>query len=106
MSRDLDLRFIDARDIAAEARIVLGIQGYPSKDQAPLILDEAIRIFHSKSDKEQHHLRQMNWELEAIKLSAGSQSSSDWIDSSDRNSITSDVVRSNTRRGIMGIFRR
>ncbi len=107
LSRELDLRFIDARDIAAEARIVLGIEGYPNKDQAHIILDEAIRIFQTKSDKEQHRLRRMNMELEAIKLSASSQSSSEWIDSSDRqSSITSENNRSNSRRGVMGIFRR
>lgn len=106
--RELDLRFIDARDIAAEARIALAIEGYPTKDQASMILDEAIRIFQSKPDKEQNHMRRMNLELEAIKTSAGSQSGWDCMDSSSSQMMASSEhsMSKNNRRGIMSVFRR
>ena len=115
LARELDLRFIDARNLAAEARIGLGIEGYPTKEQSNLIFEEAVRLFQSKSDKEQSHLRQRNWELEAVKMSSGSSSAgSDWLDSgSDHHhrpgvsGASSERPSSRNKRigGILGVFR-
>ena len=33
LTRELNLRFIDARMLVTEARITLGIEGYPDRDQ-------------------------------------------------------------------------
>ena len=72
LSRELDLRFIDARAITAEARVALGIEGYPSMDKGSEIREEAIRIFQNKAENEKEAMRRMNWELEALKSTSNS----------------------------------
>lgn len=108
LTRSLDLRFIDARNIAAEARLSLGIDGYPSEDQVYQLRDEAVRIFQSKSQEEQRKMRRQNWDLEAVKIPAGSMSMSDYMDSggSDSGSVTSGSSETSSRRGLRGMFRR
>ena len=75
LSRELDVSFIDARNIAAEARVVLAIEGYPTADQVSMIVDEAHRIFQNMPMDEQKRLRMKNLELETIKSSSSSLSS-------------------------------
>ena len=75
LSRELDVSFIDARNIAAEARVVLAIEGYPTADQVSMIVDEARRIFQNMPMDEQKRLRMKNLELETIKSSSSSLSS-------------------------------
>lgn len=114
LARELDLRFIDARNIVAEARIGLGIEGYPTKEQGSLIYEEAVRLFQAKSDKEQNRLREKNWELEAVKMSSSSSSGSDWLDAgsehrprtlSSSSSAPSERWKSHKRTGgILGVF--
>ena len=45
LTREFEIRFIDARVLATEARLNLGIKGYIAKDQEQAVIDEAIRIF-------------------------------------------------------------
>ena len=108
LARELDLRFIDARNIAAEARIVLGIEGYPTKEQGILIFEESVRIFQTKSNKEQNLLRQKNWELESVKMSSSSSSGSDWLDAGSEHRTTSKSERPSKSHkrtgGILGMF--
>ena len=75
LSRELDVSFIDARNIAAEARVALDIEGYPTADQVSKIVDEAHRIFQNMPREEQKRLRIKNMELQAIKSSCSSLSS-------------------------------
>jgi len=115
LARELALRFIDARNLASEARLGLGIEGYPTKEQSNLIFEEAVRIFQSKSDREQNQLQQMNWELEAIKMSSGSSSGSDWLDSGSDHQSPIGMSASSSKRpsrrskrstgGILGVLR-
>jgi len=91
LTRELDLRFIDARTIATEARIALGIEGYPSKEHITMIRDEAVRIFESKSSEDQKAMQRMHHEFEAIKIPGGSLAGSDT--GSDNQSVTSDASR-------------
>ena len=106
LTRELDLRFIDARTIAAEARITLGIEGYPSKEQLSTIRDEAVRIFYAKSIDEQMAMQRMNRDLKSFKFQTDSLSTREsMLDStSDHSLIASDV--SSRQRGIRGFFRR
>ena len=67
LTRELNLRFIDARTIAAEARVALEIDGYPNTDRANEIRVEAIRIFQNKAELEKEAMRRMNCELDAVK---------------------------------------
>ena len=96
LTRELDVRFIDARFIATEARISLGIEGYPTRDQVELLREEGIRIFRNKSPEEQRALQKLNLDLEAVKMPAGSMSRS-VSSSSDLNSIVS--FEADGRRG-------
>jgi hypothetical protein len=45
LTRELDIRFIDARSIVNEAKVGLGIVGYPLKEQDKLLKQEAIKIY-------------------------------------------------------------
>ena len=105
LTRELDLRFIDARNIVAEARLSLGIHGYPSKQEVFQLREEAIRIFHAKPVDEQRTMRRQNWDLEAVKIPTGSMSMSDYMDSgaSDHRSVTSE---SSAGSRLRSLFRR
>lgn len=72
LTRQLDLRFIDARMITAEAKLSLGIDGYPSQHQIRDLQDEAVRIFYTKSKEERATMKQLNFQLESIKTPTGS----------------------------------
>ena len=67
LTRDLHIRFIDARAITNEARIRCGIEGYPTREQQSIIQAEAIKIFQEKPETEKDMLRRMNYNLELIK---------------------------------------
>lgn len=116
LTRELDVRFIDARAIATEARVSLGIQGYPSPDQLCQVRDEALRIYRSKSIQEQHTLQRLNMDLEAVKIPAGSSrrssrtasSSSEELSTSstsDLESLNSGCNRMQRARRFSSIFR-
>jgi hypothetical protein len=70
LTRELDIRFIDARHIATEAEISLGIHGYPSKDQERELREEAIKIFGQRPQETQNTMRRLSADLEAIKTPA------------------------------------
>ena len=118
LTRELDVLFIDARGLAAEARLSLGMDGYPSKNEIYLLRDEAVRIFRAKSQDEQTAYRRRNWDLEAVKIPAGSMSMSDYMDSgeggrcppipptSDSDSVGSFRSGSTGSRGYRGILRK
>ena len=76
LTRELEIRFIDARSIATEAKLNLGIDGYPSEDQLHMIQEEAIRIFaQEKTERERMNMRILNTRLNSIKSSSSSSSS-------------------------------
>ncbi len=67
LTRELGIRFIDARELANEAKIALGISGYPSQNEHVIVRKQARRIFESLSKSEQEKLKVMNCTLTAIK---------------------------------------
>lgn len=75
LTRELDIRFIDARNIATQAKLNLGIQGYPSKDQAVELRRESMSIFEEKSQTDKASMRCLSKEMEAIMIPVGSLSS-------------------------------
>lgn len=101
LTRELDLRFIDARNLATEARRNLGIVGYPSRSQARQVRQEALHIYHSKTLSERRSLQQMNLALVNIKGDTQSTAGCSETDSSDGDS--SHLRR---RSSGFGIFRR
>ena len=113
LTRQLDLRFIDARTLANEARIALGIEGYPSRDEIHRIVGEAVDIFQHKSLDEQQSMQRLHWNLEAIKFPNGAMSrNEESMDStSEHSSVTSSSASLSSdvsgRRGVMrSLFRR
>jgi hypothetical protein len=75
LTRELDIRFIDARNIVTEAKVSLGIQGYPSKDQLQELTLESMRLFESRPEAQKISMRRMSSDLESVKIPAGSLSS-------------------------------
>eukprot|EP00339_Tiarina_fusa_P028845 CAMPEP_0117015480 /NCGR_PEP_ID=MMETSP0472-20121206/12362_1 /TAXON_ID=693140 ORGANISM="Tiarina fusus, Strain LIS" /NCGR_SAMPLE_ID=MMETSP0472 /ASSEMBLY_ACC=CAM_ASM_000603 /LENGTH=135 /DNA_ID=CAMNT_0004719295 /DNA_START=63 /DNA_END=468 /DNA_ORIENTATION=+ len=67
LTRELSLRFIDARNIATEARLNLQIHHYPTKDQEQAILQEACRIFNSRPEEQRCAMQRMSADLRSIK---------------------------------------
>eukprot|EP00934_Nitzschia_sp_Nitz4_P006660 Nitzschia sp. Nitz4//scaffold83_size84149//1530//1856//NITZ4_005158-RA/size84149-processed-gene-0.11-mRNA-1//1//CDS//3329558899//6650//frame0 len=98
LTRELNLRFIDARIIASEAKVALGIQGYPSAAQLPALHQEAERIFYTKSAQERSSMQQMNVDFESMKHSAHS------VHSDDESSVASSHASHRTR-GFTSLFR-
>ncbi len=99
LTRELDIRFIDARNIVTEAKITLGVNGYPSKDQERQLREEAIKIFQQRPGEAQTTMRRLSADLEAIKIPAGSQSSRvSTATSNDEDSFASEEVSSRGRK--------
>ena len=102
LTRELEIRFIDARAIATEAKLNLGIEGYvSSQDQQVAIQEEALRIFtQDKSERERMGMRILSSRLNSIKSSSSHGTSSDDEDKASsvgrRSSAASDVSRSGT----------
>ena len=69
LTRELEIRFIDARSIATEAKLNLGVDGYASSpDQIDAIQQEAMRIFNEeKTERERMSMRILNSRLNTIK---------------------------------------
>ena len=99
LTRELEIRFIDARAIATEAKLNLGIEGYTSQDQSNAIQQEAMRIFtQDKSERERMGMRILSSRLNSIRTSSSIRSSFDDEDKASsvgrRSSSGSDVSTS------------
>ena len=72
LSRELNISFLDARRLAADARVGLGIEGYSSKDQEEDILAESMALFYQSSSEKRRSLRASKTTLENHKISSNS----------------------------------
>jgi ubiquinone biosynthesis protein UbiJ len=63
LTRELDIRFIDARSVVNEAKINTGITGYLTEEQALKVQKEAIEIFKGQSDEVKRTMRRLKEEL-------------------------------------------
>ena len=89
LSRQLDIRFIDARAIATEAKLQLGFDGYSGKDQVQNIIEESIRIFENRPKDQRDAMKLLNSRLNSVKRMSGSSSCSGGsVDGSGDNSST------------------
>ena len=71
ITRELDIRFIDARAIATEAKLNLGIDGYVSnQDQRDAVVNEAMKIFQQRPQSQKATMKVLNSRLNAIKNSS------------------------------------
>ena len=65
--RDLGICFIDARRLSTEAKLKLGVKGYPSVEMKLKCVELAIEIFNAKSSQERDAMRQMKVGLDSAK---------------------------------------
>ena len=99
LTRELNIRFIDARAIATEAKLNLGIDGYPSMYEESQIIEEAVRIYyHDKSRSQKQIMKTLNTKLNIVKNNkrgsmCSSSSSSYDGGSSDDFSLVSETSR-------------
>jgi hypothetical protein len=104
LTRELEIRFIDARALCNEAKLGLGVDGYPSPEQEVLLVEEAKMIFRARPEETQRAmmitLKKSN--LGAVKIPKGppscdgTEESSEFL-SSDL-SISSKVSSSSTKK--------
>jgi hypothetical protein len=97
LTRDLQVRFIDARNLATEAKLNLGITGYPSEEQTQPIIDEAISLFNAKPEEVKVVMRQLNASLKTVTSAerlTRKCSSSDNLKSKGGRSLTSSSTHS------------
>lgn len=101
LTRKLEIRFIDARNIVTEAKVSLGIHGYPSKDEEREVREEAIKIFRQRPEETQTAMIRLSADLEAIKIPAGSLKSDTDGESEDLSSCASFVTDKAPLKGRM-----
>ena len=108
LSRELEIRFIDARAIATEAKLNLGVEGYvDDMDQCAKIVAEAIKVFDGRTDKEKFGMRQLHTKLNTVKaMSSGNSCYSgdssymaDFDSPSDNFSVKTSSTRGSTSSG-------
>jgi predicted phage tail protein len=87
LTRELDIRFIDARSIVNEAKINMGIIGYPTAEQALKVQQEAIELFKAQSNEVKRTMRRLKEDLEGVK-SSGSLNFKDGMDSTENSRIS------------------
>jgi hypothetical protein len=101
LTRELDIRFVDARIIALEAKVNLGIEGYHRPDQQEQILEESLKIFASRPDEVRNTMLYLNANLEAAKKRGRSNSNADpelLSNSSSHSSTSSSSIKSHSRK--------
>eukprot|EP00934_Nitzschia_sp_Nitz4_P006936 Nitzschia sp. Nitz4//scaffold71_size96697//80402//80782//NITZ4_004708-RA/size96697-processed-gene-0.136-mRNA-1//-1//CDS//3329557286//6926//frame0 len=93
LSRLLDIRFIDARELTTLAKIELGIHGYPCAEGQEIIRQRALEIFESRSKEDKRKLRRMHSELETVKsMHSSSQATEENTDTGSVTSFQADPV--------------
>ena len=75
LTRELELRFIDARALATEARVSLGIHGYPTQEEEQQVVAEAVSIFERRPSESRRAMQSLKYDLDAVKMPIGSLSS-------------------------------
>ena len=112
----LDIRFIDARLIATEAKLNMGIDGYPKEDQVQDIIKESMRIYELRPTEDRIAMKTLHNKLNRIKsMSSHSSNSDDGSSSGDEpccksaefsvGSSSKDSTTSGGRRSSDGSFK-
>eukprot|EP00934_Nitzschia_sp_Nitz4_P008983 Nitzschia sp. Nitz4//scaffold32_size149145//111913//112227//NITZ4_002895-RA/size149145-processed-gene-0.100-mRNA-1//1//CDS//3329548117//8973//frame0 len=83
LSRELDIRFIDARNLINEAKVSLDVFGYIDEGNQVNVLEKASELFRAMDHSEQLRMKQASWELRSIKMSSDAYSVSDYQPSFD-----------------------
>ena len=112
LTREFEITFLDARQIATEARLNLGVKGYVGKEHEQAVIDEARRIYgEEKRDDERKHMHCYYTTLrDAIQTNTESicgssiggdstATSSSSIDDGDYDDLSREQQKQSRRRG-------
>jgi hypothetical protein len=66
LTRKLEIRFIDARNLATEAKVGMGIVGYAAPEQEHYLIEEAVKIFEKFPDESKMAMRRLKTDLDAV----------------------------------------
>ena len=66
LTRDLAITFIDARHLTVQAKISLGIDGYPTNDQGEMVIQRAIELFEDQPVEIQQRMKRNKTALDDI----------------------------------------
>lgn len=102
LTREYGILFIDARSLVLQARLELGIQGYPTSEEEELLFKMAGKIFEAKPESTKDQMRQMNHDLSVVK-SSHSTNHDDNLDSSDH---TASTMASTSSFGSLGAMKK
>jgi hypothetical protein len=91
LTRELQVRFIDARNLATEAKLNLGVFGYPSHEQQEAIIEEALKVFQQRPNEVQAGMRRLSSSLDAVKLTKDSDDSSQFTARTSISTVDSDT---------------
>ena len=75
LTREIGITFIDARKFVTEAKLQLGIKGYPNKEQQTELVELAKQSFYSKSEELQKAMQVKKVGLESAKVLTSSHHS-------------------------------
>jgi hypothetical protein len=83
LTRELEIRFIDARALCNEAKLGLGVVGYPSPEAEVLLVEEAKKIFRARPEETKYAMMTLKSSLNGVKIPKGSPASCDGTEDSE-----------------------
>lgn len=95
LTRQLGITFIDARSISTQAKLNLGIHGYPTPEQKSALINEASRIFDLYGADVRCGMLMNKDDLDEAKDTNRTRSNKSFSSSSDRSDYESDWRFSN-----------
>lgn len=99
LTRQLNIRFIDARTLCTEAKVSLGVEGHPADDQEVMLIQEATQIFARRPNEAKTAMRRLKSDLDAVTRNPlEGSASSDSEDTSLSNGGLSQSNRRSTNR--------
>ncbi len=106
LTRELDIRFIDARSLVNEAKLALGMIGYPSKQELQGLREEALQIFDRRPETQKDALRRLKCDFTVIKEQSSALSSVAAASEREESSSSDDMSLPNTRKTQRGWLKR
>ena len=75
LTRELEITFIHARKLVTEAKLELGVKGYPNEKQEEELIIRSKNMFEALSEKDRIMMRRIKIGLDSVKIESGSLSS-------------------------------
>ena len=98
LTRELGIRFIDARQLATQARLQLGVKGYPSNETKLELIQLAMDMFqHDLSEEKRQELQYTNAKFQMVKDEISRPSGSVNCDGDKASCVSSTESRGTTK---------